>query len=167
MAPPGDSGALAGLFDDPHTNPGSCKARCGPASRCRDPQHPVKHGGGSVARATLPRATDPIFGADLRVQTGVEVLLGVRVLACFGLVDLDGLIVVDVLRGIGAGGGALTRGRLERTALGGRIVTVRPLDRALELGQRRREMRPGELAQRLGGVVRARGNVGTENRSKR
>ena len=46
-------------------------------------------------------------------STGVEVLLGVRVLACFGLVDLDGLIVVEVLRGRGAGGGALTRGRLE------------------------------------------------------
>ena len=45
---------------------------------------------GWVARATLPRATNPIFGADLRVQTGVKVLLGIRVLACFGLVDLDG-----------------------------------------------------------------------------
>ena len=64
-----------------------------------------------AARATLPPATNPILGGDLRVQTGLEVLLGVHVLAGFGFVDLDGLIVVDVLRGIGAGGGALTRGR--------------------------------------------------------
>ena len=34
---------------------------------------PTKTGGESVARAILPWATDPIFGADLRVQTGVEV----------------------------------------------------------------------------------------------
>ena len=133
----GGFGGLRALVGAQRPKPGSCKAFCGPPSRCRDPQHSSKRGwtGRPGDRA---RAANPNRRCALRVQTGVEVLLGVHVLACFGLVDLDGLIVVDVLRGRGAGGGALTRGRFERTALGGRIVTVRPLDRALELGQRRR-----------------------------
>ena len=59
------------------------------------------------------RAANPNRRCALHVQTDLEVLLGVHVLADRCFVGVDGLIVVDVLRGIGAGGGALMRGRFE------------------------------------------------------
>ena len=146
-------GVLRGLIGAQQPKPGSRKAFCGPPSRCRNSQHSSKRGwtGRPGDRA---RAANPNRRCALRFQAGLEVLLGVHVLACLGLVGVDGLIVVDVGRGRGGGLGALTRARVVGGALGGRIVTVRAFDRALELGQRCRQVRPGELAKRTASSFR-------------